>query len=196
MITKIPVFFITPYSSLNDFDSLAWEPVHSGQEKDTGRIAVWPIDWNHFQPDHSPHQKKERINQALHTSVKEFHESWHYELYRFNCEHWARLIATGDCRCYQIAEFKKLDQIPVVGFLIVGVAGAVTGAWEHNGYAQEIIEKAYLGIDDVSEVSAEVNSSNSIVTLDQGDHKYETVQETIRLTFINENPEELRVISF
>ena len=125
---------------LNDIDSLAWEPVDAGKEKDTGRLAVWAIDWNRFQIDQTQHWQKEQINKALHVSVKEFHENWNYELYRFNCEHWARLISTGDCRCYQIAEFKKLQEIPVLGFFIVGVAGAVTGAWEHNGYAQEVVE--------------------------------------------------------
>jgi len=127
---------------LNDLDSLAWEPVDSGKQKDTGRLAIWSIDWNRFQPDQTSHQERKRINRGLHTSVKEFHEKWHYDLYRFNCEHWARLVSIGDCRCYQIAEFKKLQEIPVLGFLVVGVAGMVTGAWEHNGYAQEVIEKA------------------------------------------------------
>ncbi|MDP5018563.1 MAG: hypothetical protein NWQ43_14900 [Dolichospermum sp.] len=126
---------------LNDWDSLAWEPIHAGREKDTGRLAIWPIDWNHFQPDQARSWHREQIHQALHISVKEFHENWHYELYRFNCEHWARVVSTGDCRCYQIAEFKKLQDIPVLGFLIVGIAGAVTGAWEHNGYAQQVVEK-------------------------------------------------------
>ena len=114
--------------------------MNADRQKDTGRLAVWSIDWNRFKPDHAQHQQKEQINQALHVSLKEFHENWNYELYRFNCEHWARLISTGDCRCYQIAEFKKLQEIPVLGFLIVGVAGAVTGAWEHNGYAQKVVE--------------------------------------------------------
>lgn len=126
---------------LNDLDSLAWEPVHSRKEKDTGRLEIWRIDWKRFQPAQVRHREKEGINRALHVSVEEFHERWQYELYRFNCEHWARLVGTGDCRCYQIAEFKKLQQIPVLGFLIVGVAGAVTGAWEHNGYAQEVIQR-------------------------------------------------------
>lgn len=126
---------------LNDSESLAWEPVRSGKQKDTGRIAIWSIDWNRFQPDQARHWEREQINQALHVSMKEFHENWHYELYRFNCEHWARLIATGDYRCYQIADFKKLQKILVLGFLVVGVAGAVTGAWEHNGYAQEVVER-------------------------------------------------------
>jgi hypothetical protein len=125
---------------LNDRDSLAWEPVCSGKQKDTGRLAIWQIDWHHFQVDRTIQQERDRINRSMHVSVREFHEKWQYELYRFNCEHWARLVSTGDCRCYQIAEFKKLERIPVLGLLIVGIAGTVTGAWEHNGYAQEVIE--------------------------------------------------------
>ncbi|MEM1168095.1 MAG: hypothetical protein AAGJ08_03130 [Cyanobacteria bacterium P01_H01_bin.35] len=68
----------------------------------------------------------------MHISVAQFHENWQYELYRFNCEHWARLVTTGDCRCFQITEFKKLQKIPVVGVAIVGIAEIVTGAWEHT----------------------------------------------------------------
>ena len=51
-------------------------------------------------------------------------------------------MGCSHCRCYQIAEFKKLERIPVLGIFIVGIAGTVTGAWEHNGYAQEVIERA------------------------------------------------------
>jgi hypothetical protein len=29
---------------LNDRESLAWEPIHSDKAKDTGRLAIWPID--------------------------------------------------------------------------------------------------------------------------------------------------------
>ena len=124
---------------LNDGESLAWEPICSGKQKDTGRLAVWQIDWNRFQVDLTRPQNREQVNRAMHISVREFHERWKYELYRFNCEHWARLVSTGDCRCYQIAEFKKLERIPVLGILIVGIAGTVTGAWEHNGYAEAAI---------------------------------------------------------
>jgi hypothetical protein len=121
---------------LNDWESLAWEPIHSGKEKDTGRLAIWQIDWNRFQVDRTQHQDRAWIARSMHISVDEFHEQWQYELYRFNCEHWARLVSTGDCRCYQIAEFKKLERIPVLGIFIIGIAGTLTGAWEHNGYAQ------------------------------------------------------------
>lgn len=174
---------------LNDLDSLAWEPVQAGSEKDTGRIAVWSIDWNHFQPDQSRCLERDQINKALHVSVKEFHEKWRYELYRFNCEHWARLVSTGDCRCYQIAEFKKLEQIPVLGFLIVGVAGAVTGAWEHNGYAQEVIERACAEFDGkISEID---NPSHSYITLSHQNSSLEVVQEPITLNLVNEAQNEL-----
>ncbi|CAO5039589.1 MULTISPECIES: hypothetical protein [Microcystis] len=174
---------------LNDLESLAWEPVQAGSEKDTGRIAVWSIDWNHFQPDQSRCLERAQINKALHVSVKEFHEKWHYELYRFNCEHWARLVSTGDCRCYQIAEFKKLEQIPVLGFFIVGVAGAVTGAWEHNGYAQEVIEKACMKLGcRISEID---NPSHSDITLSHHNASLEVAQEPITLNLINEVQNEL-----
>ncbi len=83
---------------------------------------------------------KTQIQTAMHISVDRFHENWQYELFRFNCEHWARLVTTGDCCCYQIKEFKQWQEIPILGDIIVGVAGIVTGAWEHNGYAQSSIE--------------------------------------------------------
>jgi hypothetical protein len=124
---------------LNDRDSIAWEPVHAGKAKDTGRLAIWQIDWSRFQPELTPPWQGEKIDRALHLSVQEFHENWQYDLYRFNCEHWARLVSTGDCRCYQIAEVKKMQRIPILGVLIVGIIGIITGAWEENGYAQKFI---------------------------------------------------------
>jgi hypothetical protein len=127
---------------VNDWESLAWEPVRSNRKKDIGNLVIWPIDWNRFHPAQwVSYCDKERIKRALHLSVTEFHQRWQYELYRFNCEHWARLVTTGDCRCYQITDFKKLQQIPILGVIVVGVAGVVTGAWEHNGYPQETIHK-------------------------------------------------------
>ena len=124
---------------LNDRDSLAWEPIHPGKGKDTGRLAIWQIDWSRFKPDITASWQRTKIHRALHLSIQEFHENWQYDLYRFNCEHWARLVSTGDCHCYQIAEVKKLQQIPVLGLLIVGIVGTITGAWEENGYAQQLI---------------------------------------------------------
>jgi hypothetical protein len=132
---------ILDYSvQLNDLESLAWEPMNCDRHKDTGRLAIWSIDWQRFQPaqwvNYIP---KTQIRSAIHASIDRFHDNWQYELFRFNCEHWARLVTTGDCRCYQIKEFKQWQRIPILGAIIVGVAGIVTGAWEQNGYAQESI---------------------------------------------------------
>ncbi|AFZ01851.1 hypothetical protein [Calothrix sp. PCC 6303] len=130
---------------LNDVESLAWEPIRCNQQKDTGKLAIWHIDWHRFQPAKwVNHWEREKINKALHLSVETFHERWQYELFRFNCEHWARLVTTGDCRCFQMTEFKKLQKIPVMGLIVVGVAGLVTGAWEQNGYAEDVITNVVI----------------------------------------------------
>lgn len=127
---------------INDLEALAWEPIHCDRQKDLGRVAIWTINWNRFQPAKwVKHVEKKQIRRSLHISIDQFHKHWEYELFRFNCEHWARLITTGDCRCCQIKEFKKLQQIPVIGVVMVGIAGLSTGAWEHNGYAQRLLEK-------------------------------------------------------
>jgi|GEM_PF-901643 len=126
---------------INDSESLGWEPTHCDRQRDIGRVAIWRIDWNRFQSAKwVKHLEREQIKKALHISVNQFHEHWQYDLFRFNCEHWARLVTNGDCRCSQIKEFKRLKQVPFMGIIVVGVAGIVTGAWEHNGYAQELIE--------------------------------------------------------
>lgn len=125
---------------LNDRDSLAWEPIHSNRQKDTGRLAIWSIDWQQFEPAQwVNHLSKDQIKVSMHVSVDRFHDRWQYELFRFNCEHWARLVTTGDCCCYQIKDFKQWQKIPVLGSIVVGVAGIVTGAWDYNGYAQSSI---------------------------------------------------------
>ncbi len=124
---------------LNDRESLAWEPMRCDRQKDTGKLAIWSIDWQRFQPAQwVTHLPTTKIQAAMHGSVDRFHENWQYELFRFNCEHWARLVTTGDC-CYQIKEFKQWQKVPILGNIVVGVAGIVTGAWEHNSYAQSSI---------------------------------------------------------
>jgi hypothetical protein len=109
----------------------------------SGIFFFGDVYWNHFQyAKWVKHLEKERISKALHISVDRFHEHWQYELFQFNCEHWARLATTGDCRCFQMTEFKKLQQFPMLGAIFVALTGMATGAWEHNGYAQEVIEGA------------------------------------------------------
>jgi hypothetical protein len=44
------------------------------------------------------------IAAALHCAIDVFHQRWHYSLYRFNSEHWAKLMVTGQCGCEQTDE--------------------------------------------------------------------------------------------
>ncbi len=49
-------------------------------------------------------QAQAAIAAALHGSIEIFHQRWDYSPYRFNSEHWARLVATGHCGSFQIDE--------------------------------------------------------------------------------------------
>lgn len=61
----------------NDWESLAWEPIHRDRQKDTGRLAIWPIDWQHFQPAKwVSYLPKSQIQAATYISVARFHECW------------------------------------------------------------------------------------------------------------------------
>ena len=87
------------------------------------------------------HLEREWIARALHRSIDVFHDRWHYEFFRFNCEHWARLVTTGVCRCHQIENYLELvkSRHPVMGDWAVKMLEMVTGAWEYNEYAQREI---------------------------------------------------------
>lgn len=126
--------FILHYSvQINDHESLGWQPVRHGRQRDTGQVAVWQIDWKHYRPAKwVMHSSKEQIRRALHTSIDHFHENWLYEFLRFNCERWARGVSTGEFRCYQLQDLSTAT---------LGTTLAVTGAWKHNQYAQDLIRQ-------------------------------------------------------
>ncbi|MGB8700555.1 MAG: hypothetical protein WCD18_14155 [Thermosynechococcaceae cyanobacterium] len=46
-------------------------------------------------------QPQKEIANALHRSLELFHHHWSFDLYQFNSEHWARLVATGQCCSFQ-----------------------------------------------------------------------------------------------
>jgi hypothetical protein len=49
-------------------------------------------------------QPQAAIAAALHCAIDVFHQRWEYSLYRFNSEHWAKLMVTGQCGCEQTDE--------------------------------------------------------------------------------------------
>lgn len=62
-----------------------------------GRRQHRPAKWIEPQP-------QTVIATALHCAIDVFHQRWEHSLYRFNSEHWAKLIVTGQCGCEQTEE--------------------------------------------------------------------------------------------
>lgn len=62
-----------------------------------GRRQHRPAKWIEPQPQAA-------IAAALHCAINVFHQRWNYSLYRFNSEHWAKLMVTGQCGCDQTDE--------------------------------------------------------------------------------------------
>ncbi len=62
-----------------------------------GRRQHRPAKWIESQP-------QAVIAAALHCAIDVFHQRWNYSLYRFNSEHWAKLVVTGQCGCDQTDE--------------------------------------------------------------------------------------------
>ncbi len=88
---------------LNGNEHIGWGPVIGLFDNRPGCLRVETIDRGNIQyAKWVAHRDKEWIAAAMHCSVDIFHDNWHYSLAHFNCEHWARLVATGVSRCHQI----------------------------------------------------------------------------------------------
>lgn len=62
---------------INDYDSLAWEPINADKQKDTGQINIWHINWEYFHPAKwIQYLPKEKISHAIHISADKFHQNW------------------------------------------------------------------------------------------------------------------------
>jgi hypothetical protein len=70
------------------------------------------ISWRRYRPakwvEELPQSETLR---ALQWSVKSLHQRWTYNLFQFNNEHWARLVTTGLCHCYQTNALKALKAL-------------------------------------------------------------------------------------
>lgn len=53
------------------------------------------------------HQPSQKVISRLKLALQKF-EAWNYHLIGWNCEHLARLVATGEARCYGISPLSPL----------------------------------------------------------------------------------------
>jgi len=70
----------------------------------SGRISVHPIDPACRDVTNVHYLALAEIYRNLLASVAAFHHLWRYGIHGWNCEHWARLVATGDPVSYQVAQ--------------------------------------------------------------------------------------------
>ena len=71
---------------------------------DDGRLSVHAIDAACRDVTNVNYLPLAEIYRNLLASVSAFHQVWRYGVHGWNCEHWARLVATGDPVSYQVAQ--------------------------------------------------------------------------------------------
>jgi hypothetical protein len=94
---------------LNETSALSWKPIFNSQVgqlqieslgRRRHRVAKWV--------EESP---RADITKALRYSVEFLHQKCFYSLLEFNSEHWARVVTTGLCHCYQAQEIDDLRKV-------------------------------------------------------------------------------------
>ena len=109
---KLLVWFTTPLIyhpsiQLNDRVSLGWQPQIKLHPHYKGCVAVKRNLWRIRVPLENE-RTKNIVQAALIKSVEEFHDKWMYDLWSFNCEHWAVGVATGEASSDQLKHYNKV----------------------------------------------------------------------------------------
>jgi hypothetical protein len=102
--------------AVSDSFMISWGPSKPGSLEDLGILTLEPLSSDLVDARHVSYQCKERIFLNLIASIPAFHARWRYGMQGWNCEHWARLVTTGDPVSYQIAE---------TGFGLLDVTGSL-----------------------------------------------------------------------
>lgn len=91
---------------LDDDLAVSWKPI---QQSPMGQLKLEEISWRRYRPAKWVEElPRPHILRALKWSVQVLHQRWTYNLFQFNNEHWARLVTTGKCHCYQTEALKTL----------------------------------------------------------------------------------------
>jgi hypothetical protein len=94
---------------LDDDLAVCWRPM---PQSSLGQMRLEEISWRRYRSakwvEELPQPETLR---ALQWSVKSLHQRWTYNLFQFNNEHWARLVTTGLCHCYQTNALKALKAL-------------------------------------------------------------------------------------
>jgi hypothetical protein len=89
---------------VSDLRAVSWGPVARGKWFALGQLEVHPLEQAFAVATQVPYLPKPQIYANLLASVPAFHHVWHYGFHGWNCEHWARLVVSGDPVSYQLAQ--------------------------------------------------------------------------------------------
>jgi len=90
--------------TLSNTAAIAWGPVQSARPYGLGCLAIHSIEPEFRATTKVSYLDKDTIRQNILASIPAFHHRWNYGIQGWNCEHWARLVATGHPISYQIKE--------------------------------------------------------------------------------------------
>lgn len=86
-------------AALSNTKAVAW----SGIPHQTGHLTIHEIGPEFIDTVNVVYFEKDRALAHIIASVEAFHNVWQYG-WGWNCEHWARLVTTGEPKSYQVAQ--------------------------------------------------------------------------------------------
>lgn len=104
--------------ALSETFAISWGPSEASQPYHIGCFRVHSLGSEFTDAVKVPYLSTDEILENLIASVSAFHSKWKYGVQGWNCEHWARLVVSGQPISYQIKEqgFGIFDLFGVLHF--------------------------------------------------------------------------------
>ncbi|MBD2096959.1 hypothetical protein H6F90_17805 [Trichocoleus sp. FACHB-591] len=104
--------------ALSDTSAISWGPSEALQLYHQGSLVIHELGPEFKDGIQVPYLPKAEIFKDLTSSIPAFHRKWKYGVQGWNCEHWARLVVSGQPISYQVKEqgFGVLDAFGVLHF--------------------------------------------------------------------------------
>lgn len=140
---------------LDDDLAMAWGEKHLG-----GKFVLHQLNNQFIETRMVTLLPMETVKANLHLSVEAFDGKWFYNSLGWNCEHWARLAATGNPVSYQVEQslFGLLN-----GFGMFGLAWRPEAVEELKKYSADVIQMDMPGVEQTRVMSSDESIANSPV---------------------------------
>jgi len=104
LVQRYDNFFWHYGVALSSTHAISWGPQTTGNPHTLGQLVIHELGPLFQDAIHVPYLKPTDILANLIASVPAFHLRWNYGFQGWNCEHWARLVVSGQPICYQVKE--------------------------------------------------------------------------------------------